>query len=181
MEEITIRVAQPADAAALAKIYEQTWDVAFATILTEEQLAEALAYADYWGKQAAQWEAPGDWPRQAFVICVAGRPVGFSFARVEIGIVGVVVMLCVRPAFQKLGFGKQLVKETARGLQNLGARHLALSTYSKGEATIRFYRKLGGSGAPKHQAEIVPDLGEDGDEPSETKIFWPDISTLVKG
>lgn len=141
---MNIRLAEPKDSAALARIQVNSYRTAYAELLPPEYLA---AFSDE--EQAQDWvELLNSSPDLLLVAEeVTGRVVGYALARqtlsVETGFDCELVALHVEGEQHRRGFGRALVPETARRMHALGCRSLNLWVLD-GNPAGKFYERLGG-------------------------------------
>ena len=194
---INIRPATAHDAAALAQIQVHSYRTAYAGLMPGDYLARFSLE-----EQEQDWrdllaEPAGD------ILLVAetgdGEIAGYAVGRpgpVEVPALQAgtglpegaydaeLVSLHVRPALQKQGIGRALVRATAKALHERGCTSLALFVQA-GNPACTFYERLGGQRVgekrwmiPASEAGTLDDFDF---EVVETAYGWPQIAALSSG
>jgi GNAT superfamily N-acetyltransferase len=144
---VNVRQALPADAEAIGRIHVETWRAAYRGIVPEEYLAAMSAVA-----RAGEWrELLERQDRSRFVLVAeseAGEIAGFAAAGPERygepGYAGELYALYLRPAQQRQGLGRALVRGVAAGLASAGMSSMLLWVFEANAGARAFYEKLGG-------------------------------------
>lgn len=139
-----IRLATPADAAAVARAHVATWRHAYAGLIADEYLAglSVPAGAERWGRLVAT-------PGIAVYVATSGDDVaGFGCtgpARdADAGGAGEVMALYVLPHAQRAGLGTALLDAALRGLAAEGYAEAVLWVLTENAPARAFYAARGG-------------------------------------
>ncbi len=173
---VTIRVADPKDAAAIARVHIASWRTAYRGLVPDEYLAE-LCYDESEGT----WRRIlGDDGTRLFVAEVDNAGVvGFALggpgrAREPVAPVytGELWGIHILEAFRRRGIGRELVGEVARWLASQGMRSMFVWFLNDAPAR-RFYEALGGRPLRTTHIEIGGAILD------YTAYGWLDISALI--
>jgi GNAT superfamily N-acetyltransferase len=164
MSAFAVRPAVAADARAIAEIHYAGWQVAYAHVVSDEQMA-----AKQPERRIPFWQARIAEPECVVLIAVddAGRAQGFVFAgdvldhdvRVG-GLTGYdceIYSLHCRIDVQGRGLGRLLMAETAHAFRERGRTALMLWAY-RDNAYRRFYEKIGGTILAEGFDDDIPDV-----------------------
>ncbi len=173
-----VRAAKPEDAPGMARVRVDTWRDAYRDIVPQETLAR-LSY-DNVEKflRRILWEKT-DTRSFAFVAeNEVGDVVGIAIAGPVLAIDekefrGEIYILYILPAYQKQGFGRELVKACAQSLVENNLTPVMLWTFEINPART-FYEKLGGKVVRRKEVE------EDGKILTEVGYGWHDAQALCK-
>ena len=170
-----IRLAQPTDAAALARVHVDTWRTAYPGIVPDEHLA-SLSYearAKRWEETLSTTDGPG------FVYVAqddSGHVVGFATGGPERSgdpiYRGELYAIYLLPSHQRKGIGRHLVAAVANRLMQMGFHSMLIWVLTQNPSR-KFYEALGG--LPVREKEIV--IG--GATLTEVAYGWPDIRPLA--
>jgi ribosomal protein S18 acetylase RimI-like enzyme len=160
---VRLRTALLADAAAVARIHVESWNVAYRGIMPDDVIARTdLAYRTrFWGERIAVRE----WP--VFVIDEEGEVVAFCQmipsrdpdddpARV-----GHITSLHVLPHLRGRGHGRALLDHVRQELRQRGFVDLTLWVLEENRDARRFYEKYGfqvDGGTRKYPKTDVPEV-----------------------
>ena len=167
---LRLRVAQAADAAAVASLHAASWRDAYRGVLDDAFLDGPLHEA-----MARHWQERLALPRPAepvILAVLAGEPAGFV-AVLRDGPSAQVDNLHVRPGLRGAGIGRLLLHEAASRLRRRGCTSAWLSVFARNLDGIRFYRALGGVLGPEEPGETM------GQAVLERRCTWPDIGVLI--
>nr|WP_259470239.1 GNAT family N-acetyltransferase [Serratia plymuthica] len=171
---ITLRMARPADAPAIARLHVQVWRS------TYQGLATPAAYAALdEPRRLAQWQEKLQQPGKAQVLLAesADQLVGFCLADApshpQFGEHAEIKSLFVSDEHQRQGIGRRLLGAAAREMQKLGYRSIALGVVDGNDNAMRFYQALGG--APAGNYTDPGPLWRS----SNVIYVWPDIHQLA--
>lgn len=141
---ILLRPAVPADCPTLAEIHAEGWRTAYAAFMPADFLARLDPVQDR--QYIQEWIFNPQKPAIAFVAEVEGALAGFIFAGPEDdeapGEVGEIYKLFIRPAWQGLGLGRQLMDAALGELRRQGYTRVIIWTFQQARSG-QFYRKLG--------------------------------------
>lgn len=164
-DALLVRLARPADVAAIARVQVQSWREAYAGIIPQPYLDQLSvpAHERYWRKVLG-----GDgW---AFVAEWEGRLVGFAsgtLSRVRPDITGEISVLYVLRNYNGLGIGRALFDACHYELARCG--HHGLLIWCLADNPARgFYEHLGGQVAGENHVLIA------GARLREVAYVWPD-------
>lgn len=141
--DVTLRLATPDDAEAIAEIHVAAWDASYRGIMPDEEFAKRPIE-----RRRIQWH---DWlENEEHVVLVAcsgtGEIAGFAGARLldppVSGFDSYLATLYLRPKRKGQGLGKMLLRGIARELLALGATTTVLRTLRRNAAGA-FYEKYG--------------------------------------
>ncbi|WP_353218438.1 GNAT family N-acetyltransferase [Sandarakinorhabdus sp.] len=171
-----LRLAQPADAPAIAALHTASWQTAYAHILRAEWLANDLA-ADRLRVWSERFAAPDPTMRVLLAEDAAGLA-GFVclFLAADPHWGSHVDNLHVRPGQQGQGLGRHMLAAAARmAIAEAPGQGLDLHVYTANTAARGFYARLGGVESPAEK-ELAPD----GSQQSYLRIWWPDPTILLE-
>lgn len=140
----TVRPAKPSDAGMIACVHEETWMSTYQGIIPHLYLKRLIARrdVDWWNSvirrsrtEVLVFTFNGD--VQGYVSYGAAR----NPRRANIG---EIYELYLAPAFQGLGFGRQLFQEAYKELKRDGKRSLLVWALSENEMACQFYSHLQG-------------------------------------
>ena len=169
-----IRSAQTDDTPAMAQVHVDTWRTSYVGIVPDEHLAN-LSYE----RCSANWiEHLNNSGEETFTY-VAVEPTGSIVALASGGPLreavndfdGELYVLYVLKAFQRMGYGRQLVVQVAHDLACRGF-HSMLIWVLKDNPACRFYERLGGRAI----AEKVVEVG--GKDLIDVGYGWPDLTVF---
>lgn len=169
------RLAQPADAPAIAALHAASWATAYAHILSPAWLAHELA-GDRLRVWAQRFIAPD--PTMRVLLAedeggLAGFVCLFLAADPQWG--SHVDNLHVRPGLKGQGLGRRLLSAAAQmALDEAPGLGLDLHVYSANMAARGFYTRLGGV-----ESAAEKELAPDGSRQSYCRIWWPDPKALT--
>lgn len=133
----TVRIASPADLAAVQEVAATTWHATYGEILSDKTIEAFLrrAYSDY--RVLAAVNDGGLW-----VLEVDGRVVGYErlSMRGDVGFVGAIYVL---PDAQRHGHGRRLLETARPWFAARGAREIRLTVAARNTSARGFYRHLG--------------------------------------
>jgi ribosomal protein S18 acetylase RimI-like enzyme len=139
-----IRVATIDDAPAIARVHVASWRSTYRSMLPDEFL-ESLTeanYADRWRRFIA------DRSSRAYVVEDGGEPVGFASGGKErageAAYTGELYAIYVLDAFQRRGYGRELVGAIAGGLIDMGLDDMIVWVLRDNQTARGFYERLGG-------------------------------------
>lgn len=176
-----IRLAQPADAAAIAHVHVETWRATYAGVVPDSYLVRMSeqGQANTWRKILAR-RSKDDRTLVAEVEKGASDQqtlVGFgSFGRqrvTELGTRGEIFALYVLPDWQGQGIGQQLMHAVFRRLWEAGTPDCLIWVLAENPARF-FYEHMGG----QRVAERVESLA--GEKLTEFAYGWPDLETWLQ-
>lgn len=174
-----VRPAEPGDAPALAEIQIASYRSAYADIFPQ-------SYLDHFSleEQTADWRELISAGERAGILLVAedesGAVAGYALARPASALPtydSELVSLHVRRSCQGQGFGKALIFDAARRLQQAGCASMMLWVLEQNSPSRRLYEHLGGRLIGWHTIN----LGEDGEiSADEVAYGWPTINGLLE-
>ncbi len=170
---ITLRLASPEDAPAIAEVHVRGWDV-YRGIVPDHYLdgLDPATYALRWAEWLAEAE---DGPRGFTYVAEdpPGTVLGFANTGAErnLGLpdLGEVRAIYVAEAARGRGAGRQLMVASARRLSRLGFRSLMIWVLAANAPARRFYEALGGHRDQEHMRPIG------GIELEEIGYRWEDL------
>ncbi len=139
MEEITISIAEEKEIDVISRLASEIWPVAYAEILSEEQLFYMLGLMYSHEALLHQMQQ-----QHTFLLLKENDvPIGFA-AYTPIQEPGTFKLqkLYALPQKQKLGYGRLLLQRVINDIKNLGGTALQLNVNRKNKA-ISFYEKAG--------------------------------------
>lgn len=164
MSAFTIRPAIAADARAIAEIHYAGWQVAYAHVVSAEQMAAKLPE-----RRIPFWQARIADPNAIVLIAEdeAGQAQGFVHAgdvldhHIRTGSLAgfdcEIYSLHCRKDVQGRGLGRLLMAETARAFEQRGRKALMLWAY-RDNAYRKFYEKIGGEPIAEGLDDDIPDM-----------------------
>ena len=173
---MTFRLAQPADAPAIAALHAASWQKAYAHVLSADWLANDVA-----ANRLHVWTqrfAVRDPAMQVLLAEDAAGLTGFVslFLAADPQWGTHVDNLHVRPGLKRQGLGRRLLGAAARlALAEAPGQGLDLFVYSANTAARGFYAKLGGEDMMEW-IETAPD----GSQQPVRRIWWPDPAVLLE-
>ena len=174
---MTVRPAVAADARAIAEIHYAGWQVAYAHVVSDEQMAAKLPE-----RRIAFWQARIAEPTCVVLIAEdeAGQAQGFVYAGDVLdhdirtgGLTGYdceIYSLHCRLDMQGKGLGRLLMAETAYAFRERGRTALMLWAY-RDNAYRRFYEKIGGQIIAEGFDDDIPDVA----------YGWPLVKLITLG
>jgi GNAT superfamily N-acetyltransferase len=175
--ECTLRRAQPADEAAIARLHADSWRTAYRGILRDEFLDGAVV-----ANRRELWSARfSDLNRADQLILVSeerGEIQGFACAFFDADSEWGTLLdnLHVVPGSKGQGLGRELIFAVAENVRRYGHHpRLHLWVYEQNAGARRFYERLGGS-ATTCVAESAPD----GSQVSALRYVWRELSLLAR-
>ena len=173
---MTIRAADPSDAAAIARLHAVSWQSAYRSILRDAFLDGPVLSnrSELW---SARFSGP---PRADQIVLVdecAGEIRGFACAFLDADPEWGTLLdnLHVAPVLKGQGLGRLLLREVAlRVLQQEARPRMHLWAYEQNLAARRFYEMLGGE-ITAQVAEPAPD----GSELNAVRYCWSDLQGLA--
>lgn len=169
------RLADAADAPAIAALHAASWQIAYADVLNADWLAN-----DVVADRLRLWTQRFAVPNPALRVVLAEDAAGLAgFVSLFLGADthwgSHVDNLHVRPNGKGQGLGRRLLAAAARQVQaeapELG---LDLHVYSANTAARAFYARLGGADVAAWDEEAP-----DGSQQSVRRIWWPDPAALL--
>lgn len=160
----TVRPAIAADARAIAEIHYAGWQIAYAHVVSDEQMAAKLPE-----RRIPFWQARIADPDDLVLIAddEAGTAQGFVYAGDVLdhdirkgslaGFDCEIYSLHCRREVQGKGLGRLLMAETARAFQSRSRKALMLWAYRDNDYR-RFYEKIGGEVVAEGFDDGIPDL-----------------------
>ena len=140
--EVSVRNARPADAAALAQIFRESWRFAYAGILPALHLEREILRRDAtWWRRAIAAE------RNLLVILHGETIAGYATcgrARGGGRDVGEIYELYLAPVYQGLGMGEHLFEACRSVLDDLDLERLIVWALEGNERAYAFYKRCGG-------------------------------------
>lgn len=154
MADVTVRPAEPRDAAEIARIQLDTWRTAYAGLLPEEVLAELdAAEAELTWRQTIE-----QGPAQVFVATEGSWLVGFCAAgpapedetasadgapAKDSATVALVSTVLVEPRWGRRGHGGRLLAEAGRAMREAGSTRGIAWVAEPDKATLGFFDRAG--------------------------------------
>lgn len=143
VDQITVRPAEPADAAAIAQVHDEAWRGAYRGIIPGVALERMVSRRgpDWWKRLIAH-------QRGVLVLQVRGQVVGYVTYGVNrsrsLRVRGEIYELYVAPAYQGMRFGVWLFTAARRRLRDARLGHFVVWVLEENERAVGFYRALGG-------------------------------------
>jgi GNAT superfamily N-acetyltransferase len=139
-----VRAAIIDDAPAIARVHVASWRSTYKALLPVDFL-ESLTEANY----ADRWRRViGDATVRVYVVEDEGELVGFASGgrerAGEIGYTGELYALYVLDAFQRRGYGRELVRAVVAGLLEMGLEEMIIWVLRDNPPARLFYERLGG-------------------------------------
>lgn len=171
-----IRLATIEDTFAMAQVHVDTWRTTYAGIVPDEHLAN-LSYERCqagWiehihNHSSTEHIFVAEDPSGQIVAIASGGPLREAMA----GLDGELYVLYVLKAFQRRGYGKQLVAQVVRALINAGYRSMILWVL-KDNPACQFYAHLGG----RPVAEKIVEIG--GKRLTDVAYAWVDLGRFLE-
>lgn len=139
---ISIRKGRPADAAALADIFRESWQQTYLAIIPSLHLETMIR------RRGREWWTgalkSGD---TIFLLEVAGKPAGYAtcgLARVRAPYKGEIYELYLSPHYQGLGFGEHLFESCRVSLDERKLSGLIVWALAANTPALDFYWRRGG-------------------------------------
>ena len=170
---MTIRIAEVADAVAIAQLHTRSWQTAYRGILSDEFLQGPLPENRrlLWHSRLAE----SDRPDQLVLVDEQGETIrGFACAYLEADPEWGCLLdnLHVVPDLKGKGLGRQLMAAVAEQVSRSNPYgRLHLWAYEQNLAARRFYERLGGAVTLCH-AELAPD----GTQVNAVRYCWSELS-----
>lgn len=139
-----VRSAKFNDAAAIARVHEETWLSTYQGIIPHLFLQRLIARRDtrWWGRLIKRSN------NRIYVLTFNGQVQGYvtygASRNPRRASIGEIYELYLSPTYQGLGFGKQLFLAAYNDLKNDGRRSLLVWALSENELACGFYSRLGG-------------------------------------
>jgi GNAT superfamily N-acetyltransferase len=173
---MTIRLADPSDAAAIARLHAASWQTAYRGILRDDFLSGPVLSnrRELWDARFAQ---PSAADQIVLVDDCAGEIQGFACAFLDADPDWGTLLdnLHVIPNLKGKGLGRRLLSEVARRvLLRASASRLHLWAYEQNLGARRFYERLGGKITAR-----VTEPAPDGSEVNAVRYCWSDLSGLA--
>ena len=167
---MTVRRAEPADAAAIGAVHVAAWRSAYPGILPEAYLARLSAF-----RQARHYEIAIRMGAIVHVAVMQGQVVGFATAGPARGTRladGEIETLYVADDWRDRGLGRALMHASAEALAAAGCRDVFLWVLSD-NPNRWFYARLGGRPAAEGKVHVADVLVP------QTAFVWSPISLLL--
>jgi len=173
---MTIRAAEPSDAAAIARLHAVSWQTAYRSILRDDFLDGPVLSnrSELW---SARFHGPARADQIVLVEDCAGEIQGFACAFLDADPEWGTLLdnLHVAPFLKGKGLGRRLLCEVAqRVLQHNSCLRMHLWAYEQNLAARRFYEQLGGE-----VTEQVAEQAPDGTELNAVRYCWSDLRGLA--
>ena len=140
---IRIRVAEPADAAGVAAVHDESWMEAYRGIIPGADLERMVQR-----RGAAWWANAIRRGSRIAVLDVGDRIAGYaSYGRNRASSLpyrGEIFELYLAPEYQGLGFGRRLFGAAQRELANHGLFSVVVWSLADNDRAVGFYGRLGG-------------------------------------
>src|SRR4051794_7159425 len=140
---IAIRRAKPADASALAGVFDAAWREAYLGIIPGVALTRMMSR-----RGPRWWRAAIDRGRPLAVLDVHDKVAGYvSYGRCRdrsLAAEGEVDELYLAPEYQGIGFGKRLFRAARNDLSDRNIRRIMVWCLSENPRARAFYERLGG-------------------------------------
>ena len=143
IDDVTVRIAEPDDASAIARVYRDTWRATYAGILPDKYLAALTLQrlTPQWRKQLRDRDGI------ILVACAGDDVVGFTSGGFESGFDpffrGEIATLYVRPDAQRCGVGAMLLVEMLRELAAAALAPVLVWVLEENAGARAFYEALG--------------------------------------
>ena len=170
---LRVRSAEPADAEALAEIFQESWKSAYLGIIPHLHL-EAMVRR----RNVTWWRRALDGSRRTLILEVAGTPAGYANwgkARIRGPYQGEIYELYVAPIYQGLGFGEYLFEAARHAMDEAQLRGLIVWAITQNEGACAFYRRRGGRAITRASERFGSVKLE------KTAFGWPDVVPARKG
>jgi ribosomal protein S18 acetylase RimI-like enzyme len=140
-----VRAAIIEDAPAIARVHVASWRSTYRSLLPGDfldSLSEA-SYADRWRRFI------GEGSSRVYVVEDQGALVGFASGgrerAGENGYAGELYAIYVLDAFQRRGYGRELVRAAVAGLREMGLEDMIIWVLRDNQPARLFYERLGGA------------------------------------
>jgi ribosomal protein S18 acetylase RimI-like enzyme len=179
--ELFVRPAGPADAEEIAEVQRQSWQAAYATLMSADSLARAQAAwgAEHWRRSLERTASLG-----IPLVIEAERPgiVGFAVGGPRRGsrdprlqhFAAEIYLLYLLPAFQGMGLGARLMTAMARVLLARGMDSALVWALADNHRAVGFYQHLAGSIVMECRKPFF------GESLNEIALGWRDLSSLAE-
>jgi ribosomal protein S18 acetylase RimI-like enzyme len=138
MSEVSIRSAEPSDAALVRRMLAETWHHTYDRLLGSEKVSTVTTN---WHSQEMLSRQIAD-PKVAFLVATEGNGVvGHALGRADAGGEIVLSRLYVLPARQSEGIGRRLLQALLDTFP--GAVAMSAAVHAGNEAALRFYMAAG--------------------------------------
>lgn len=139
---LKIRNGQPADAAAIAEVFKESWLQAYRGIIPQSHLDHLISRRgpDWWRSAVRAGDA-------VLIVEWNGEVVGyatFGTARLKGPQKGEIYEIYLKPSHQGLGFGEFLFEAVRARLDSRGLRGLLIWALAQNTSAIDFYWRRGG-------------------------------------
>jgi ribosomal protein S18 acetylase RimI-like enzyme len=155
--EISVRNAQLDDAPALARIFRDSWRLAYAGIIPAMHLEHEILRRDSgWWRRAIRSES------NLLVLTHGETVAGYATcgrARGGRRDTGEIYELYLAPVYQGIGLGEYLFEACRATLDDLGLPHLVVWALADNETARAFYRRCGGKPAPRSCVRLGKAIG----------------------
>jgi GNAT superfamily N-acetyltransferase len=171
---MTIRMAEPADADAIAQLHARSWHTAYRGILSDDFLDGPLL-ADRQELWRTRFAGIGRTDQMVLVDEAAGKIRGFACAFLDADPDWGTLLdnLHVVPECQGKGLGRRLMADLSKRILELNRKRLHLWAFEQNHAARKFYEQLGGVITTSH-AESAPD----GREVNAVRYCWLDLANV---
>jgi ribosomal protein S18 acetylase RimI-like enzyme len=140
--EVSVRNARPSDAPALARIFRESWRLAYTGILPGQHLDHEIQRRDTtWWRRAIAAE------HNLLVVLHGEHIAGYATcgkARGGRRDTGEIYELYLSPVYQGIGIGEHLFEACRATLDNLGLERLIVWALAENEQARAFYIRCGG-------------------------------------
>lgn len=140
---IEIRRAKAADANAVAETHDEAWRAAYQGIIPGVELDKLISR-----RGPVWWDSAIRKGSRISILAFGDKIAGYAnYGRNRarsLDYDGEIYELYLRPAYQGLGFGRQLFAAARRDLAQSGMKSLVVWALSDNEPAVQFYRALGG-------------------------------------
>jgi GNAT superfamily N-acetyltransferase len=175
LKEISLRVATPADAAAIAAVRIESWHASYRGMIPDAYL-EGMKLED----STAHWNTILTAGKDNIAVYVAecdDQIIGFASAMIlpeaKLGCDAELTAIYLQPALQRSGIGVRMVQKLARFCLANNAQGMLVWVISGNQPARRFYEKLGAS------LLLEQDFNWDGMDLIEAGYAWRDLSSLI--
>ncbi|MEM6711584.1 MAG: GNAT family N-acetyltransferase [Pseudomonadota bacterium] len=143
LDQITVRLADPTDAPAVAGVHDRAWRSTYRGIIPGVALERMIERrGERWWRRLIKVQ------RSVLVLEVFGKIAGYvtlgrnrsSALRVR----GEIYELYIDPTYQGLGFGRRLFRAARAQLKTAGCGHFVVWVLEANDAAVAFYRAMGG-------------------------------------
>ena len=175
MSNLSIRPAQPADAAGIAQVRVDAWRTTYRGMIPDAYLAAMRVE-----ESTALWEkvlSAGPNTTNTFVAAIDGRVVGFAsgsmLAEPKLGFDAELAAVYLDRDAQRVGIGRRLVAAVAAAQRAHGATGLIVWVIAANKTARSFYEALGA------QLEIEQPFTWDGMDLVEAGYGWRNLDALI--